>query len=549
MDSPAIDTLRRRFDREVPRRNADIVVYRDFVTRHDALLNVPEVGKDDGLAIRYRHAGNRAFSNLQFNAALVEFNRSICFADNRSEQLGLGYGCRSALYYEAGEYEFALYNIDLARKHNYPVKLLPKLLAREVSCRDRIAEGHSKGTASNATLDINVDANPSIPFVANGISMAQYDGMGRGLVAVHDFNTGDVILNEPAELCFGSFERSYTNCAHCGAEFRSSLIPCPGCVSYMYCGKECRKESFRTVHRFECKVATKLTNVTCTNMLIAARMFFHGLTAFNDNITEYLNYCRSYAAIDSRPLELRFPNPDPVDVFKVLHHTKPNRNRAMEHTLKLCVTAFYAVFLKSPLVSKMFYTAAQRIAMLRSLLLHGRVCASLVLNQEDERGGWFGALSPIATLLNHSCDPNATAFIDSGKIKIVVLRPIQKGDQISISYQPVWWNAHAGSEQAFLCQCVVCDRGPEGVKWHLAHKQLKPISQETKRELCEEIDDQVPAFIKFKRIIHILARDGHHPGELFSETVKMYNNLLAQELQLDCMNRNRAKLMLRIAFE
>lgn len=546
MDPAAIDALLRRFDQEVPlcRRNADIALYRDFVARHDQLISAPEVAKDDGMAIRCRQAGNRAFSCLQFEPALGQYNRSICFAEPGSEQLGLGFGCRSALYFELGEYEFALYNIELAKRHNYPEKLLPKLLAREANCKERIDEGHSKGAVPVSKLDINVDANRCIPILANGIDMTQYEDMGRGLVAVHDFNAGDLILNEKIELCFGSFERSYSNCAHCGAEFRSSLIPCPGCVAFMYCGKKCRNEDFRTVHRFECAVATKLSNVTYANMLITARLFFHGLTTFKDNITEYLNYCWSYAAIGSKPFDLDFPNPDPLDAYKVLHHATPNRNRTMEHLLKLSVAAFQLVFLKNPLVASMFYTAAHRNAMLRCLLLHGRVCSSLALNQEDDRGGWLGALSPIATLVNHSCDPNAAAFVDSGTIKIAVLRPIQRGDQISIAYPPVWWNAHDGSEQAFLCKCAVC--GPDGAQWHEAHQQMSPISPEAKRELSEKIEEQIPLCEKFQHMVQILARDGHHPGEMFGEVVKRYHDLLAEEVRQRSEQSDRARLMLRV---
>ncbi|KAL1400504.1 hypothetical protein pipiens_007374 [Culex pipiens pipiens] len=254
--------------------------------------------------------------------------------------------------------------------------------------------------------------------------------------------------------------------------------------------------------------------------------------------------CRQAGTIGSKPFDLDFPNPDPLDAFKVLHHAIPNRNRTMEHLLKLSVAAFQLVFLKNPLVASMFYTAAHRNAMLRCLLLHGRVCSSLALNQEDDRGGWLGALSPIATLVNHSCDPNAAAFVDSGTIKIAVLRPIQRGDQISIAYPPVWWNAHDGSEQAFLCKCAVC--GPDGAQWHEAHQQMSPISPEAKRELSEKIEEQIPLCEKFQHMVQILARDGHHPGEMFGEVVKRYHDLLAEEVRQRSEQSDRARLMLRV---
>uniref|UniRef100_A0A8D8DUJ5 (northern house mosquito) hypothetical protein n=2 Tax=Culex pipiens TaxID=7175 RepID=A0A8D8DUJ5_CULPI len=93
----AINTLRSRLDREMPRhrrRNADIVDYRDFIAQRDALINVPEVAKSNELADRHRQHGNRAYAAKRFDEALLQYNQSICFAERGSKQLGMGYANR-----------------------------------------------------------------------------------------------------------------------------------------------------------------------------------------------------------------------------------------------------------------------------------------------------------------------------------------------------------------------------------------------------------------------------------------------------------------------
>ncbi|XP_038119011.1 uncharacterized protein LOC6040521 [Culex quinquefasciatus] len=529
--------------------NADISVYRDFVARYDALISESaETVKDNSLAVHHRQLGNRAYLEKRFIDALWQYNRSICFAENLSEHLGIGYANRSAIYYEIEEYEFALYNIDLARKNHYPERLLPKLVAREANCKERIAGGHSKGTVPHSFLDINVEVNPKISFLAKGIGMKRYEKMGRGLVAERDFDIGDVILDEKSELCFVSFGRSFFSCCHCGSMFEKSLIPCPSCVAVMYCGEKCREEDFRTTHRFECCVITKLWSVTVNNMMAMARLFFYGLTAFNDDVTEMMKYCMANAAVGSNPLELDLTKPNPLDVFKVLHQFKPNPGQGssdLDHSLKLHAATFYSIFMKNPLVQSIIRTKAQRNFMLHCLLIHGRVAKSLLLNQGNESEGCQGIFSPIASLLNHSCDPNVTAQIDSGSIKVIVLRPIRKGDQICTSCASAWWDDNGGTKFDFQCMCVVCDQGPEGAKWRKARNKVRPISRKAARELEDIALEglETHELLMMQRMVKTLVRDGHYPGELFGETMLDYYNTLYEVLRSENAKLNRAKAL------
>lgn len=85
---------------------------------------------------------------------------------------------RSAIYFEQDEFEYALANIALAKEHNYPERLMPKLLEREQQCRVKLAEGKSKGTVPPRRFDLNVPVNSKIPFLASGIKMARLEDFG-----------------------------------------------------------------------------------------------------------------------------------------------------------------------------------------------------------------------------------------------------------------------------------------------------------------------------------------------------------------------------------
>ncbi|EDS27721.1 target of rapamycin [Culex quinquefasciatus] len=157
---------------------------------------------------------------------------------------------RSAVYFEQGEYAFALYNIDLAKKHDYPEKLMPKLRVRELNCKQQIAAGRSKGTVPSPRMDINVDTNPKIPFLAKGIKVDHR----RILVAEKDLN--------------------------------------PGTSSIRMSG------------------TTKLRNCSNFNLLSTPRLFIYGLSLFDDNLAELKRFCEANEGAELNRFELDYSNLD-----------------------------------------------------------------------------------------------------------------------------------------------------------------------------------------------------------------------------------------------
>ena len=69
------------------------------------------------------------------------------------------------------------------------------------------------------------------------------------------------------------------------------------------------------------------------------------------------------------------------------------------------------------------------------------------------------ALDPLASLLNHSCDPNAFFFSEAGELRFRSLRSLSAGDEITISYTDVTVDvggrrAELESKYFFACSCM-----------------------------------------------------------------------------------------------
>lgn len=263
------------------------------------------------------------------------------------------------VYFEEGEYEFALANIALARKHNYPDNLEGKLLAREKNCWDKLDGGQSKGTCPRMVINVNV--NPKIPFIADGITMKLYDNeLGRGLIATKDFKAGTVILDEKAPLATTTLETQYSHCGHCIKEINRNLIPCPGCVSILYCSEECLQENYRFTHRFECVIADKLRNVMEHSNIIGPKQFFYGLTVFGDDLQAMMDFCNGESAKGvGDPFTLDFRKQDLLEQFQVLQKAGVHHLTEVDYTYRMSAAAFHVVYLMNPLVQRLVKSGAQ----------------------------------------------------------------------------------------------------------------------------------------------------------------------------------------------
>lgn len=87
-------------------------------------LKVKKLSKNNRDSVSFRKEGNRYFSleNKDYFTAIKLYNKSICFAPEGSDNLGIGYANRSAIFLEWKMYKECLESIKYARISNYPKK-------------------------------------------------------------------------------------------------------------------------------------------------------------------------------------------------------------------------------------------------------------------------------------------------------------------------------------------------------------------------------------------------------------------------------------------
>lgn len=88
----------------------------------------------------------------------------------------------------------------------------------------------------------------------------------------------------------------------------------------MYCSQECLDRDFRLVHRFECPIAGMVQHLTYGFISLGTKLFFYGLSLFNDDLDEMMRYCNR-TKTEGNPLKLDYP-----PAGRVQRALQPQRN-------------------------------------------------------------------------------------------------------------------------------------------------------------------------------------------------------------------------------
>lgn len=513
--------------------SAGVAACRDYIRQKGPSLDIPELLKNDEKAVQIRQDGNKFYKEKKYSEALKKYNQSICWATTGSEHLAIGFANRSALYYDMGDYELALGNIKLAMKNNYPDRLMPKLVARKASCREMIEKGQSKQSTMSTRFDIITDKNPNIPCIANGISMKVLPGYGRSLVAEKSFKPGDVILNEKMAMSSVNSSMKLWSCNYCTAESYNAMIPCPRCASVMYCDEECLKKSMESNHRFECGIVEKLNHISYGYSYIGPRMFFFGLTQFGDDVQEMMDFCAKHDKTITDPFtsdcctEL-----NPLDEFKIFHSTKVRRiEPGVDYVIQYHAALYYTVFIKHPLIKTLFNSEPRRHFMLQCLVDYMRtafVLANFQTNNVSFQLYTFGSLC------NHSCTPNALALSAFGHLKLIVIYPIRKNQQITISYGPLYsentddMRAQLLDMMDIQCLCDACNLYKREA-WLASYRKSLNIPQNDSEMLDTVIDDRdANSAAKLDALQQFIQRyGGVCPQEDLDQSVQLFRETLS----------------------
>lgn len=165
-----------------------------------------------------------------FQQALQEFNRALCFAVPGSVEMALNYANRSACYTECQMYDIAIENMSKALENGYPEEMMPKLMERAEKCRALSVLIGDNSFDHWSFFRLSRPANPRIPFIANCLKLKSTIDFGRGIFTAEDLNVGDIVAIEEPLFHFIDPSEFYKRCNNCMKSVRFNLIPCLKCT-------------------------------------------------------------------------------------------------------------------------------------------------------------------------------------------------------------------------------------------------------------------------------------------------------------------------------
>jgi len=159
------------------------------------------------------------------------------------------------------------------------------------------------------------------------------------------------------------------------------------------------------------------------------------------------------------------------------------------------------------------------------------------------------AILPSISLCNHSCDPNAVPVTMTGsscKTAILAMKPLKPGDEIRISYKPIFYMQNHPDRFEFLkrsfyfeCACEPCVKGWEMPDRELDFRFVKPeyllnkngakrktkkskLEHEYLKQLEEELQDIKEEVEKRENLVQNLQKVSDILNNLYTQ----YNSLL-----------------------
>lgn len=434
--------------------------------------------KDNAASLRARTEGNQKLSENDLTGAMELYNKSVCFAENGSENLSLAYANRAYCFMKLKLYEQCLVDIELAKASNYPQRLMPKLIARQSECMKK----KSSDEAVIVEPTLSFDPHEKWPCMANVLEIERNDQYGRLIRAKSDIQIGDTILIEDSYIKF-LFGTERNRCSNCIKE-RMNFIPCKNCADTMFCNEACSDNDF---HEVECDMSMGAKDCfdgdTVTFIL---RSVIIAINTFETvaELMEFVEKCRQ-----SNPLEITESVDTPMAKYRAFFKLAITPTSERVSDMFRPAYLIYNCIMGSKLRNKFETVASQRF------LVHLTIHHAIILRVNAFGGctepgnGLFGQnvddegkqrqqnIHLFSSYFNHSCIPNAVLLVHDCLAVCRAIRPIKPGEQVFFTYIDDESYSMTKKERnnqleliyGFRCQCEFCRKGDQ----NLSNDQLQ----------------------------------------------------------------------------
>lgn len=397
----------------------------------------PRSPKSNNQSTTYRLSGNKHYgkqTNAGYLVALKHYNESVCYAEEDSEELGLGFANRSAVYFDLGLYDDCLQNIQLA-KRTVPARVINKLNNREKQCLER-KHSEKMSPAAGINPELSLPANDQIPFLAECLQLQRNEQFGRHIITTTDLLPGDVIGIEESFCSTLDLKFKYERCENCLREHNYNLIPCTHCSSVMFCGEKCRDEAYEKFHKIECPIIDLATELLCDKSFITFRTVTCAIASFN-SVEQLITFIEETKGQDLTLFDGNYKEKS-HNAYVPVHFSAERINVDTDFASYILVSLISQPLLElTPL--KDTFTTTKAVHVVKELFLHH------IKRLPSQRSGalyFDGSLFdeyalgifPFRNLLNHSCVPNVMISSIDRKLVYTVLRPMKAGEQLFDNY-------------------------------------------------------------------------------------------------------------------
>ncbi|CRL05940.1 CLUMA_CG019079, isoform A [Clunio marinus] len=434
--------------------------------------------KSNATSELHRKKGNEFYTEKKFLDAMESYNKSLCFAESGSDNIGIAYANRSAVYFETQLYSKCLENIQLAKDNNYPMKNMGKLDKRKNLCLELIKTDHDAKNANDPVrgkyFKLNQKLNKKLPFLAECLEVKSNDTFGRYIVTKKALAPGDIVCIEEPFSTFLLPNCSYKYCANCLNDNSLDLIACQQCTSTLFCSDDCAKIGYEKFHKYECGIIDELNFLGTKILRLALRTFFEAFYVCNQNLNELKALMKENEGSTATIFDFDDPF-DKKNILQAIDALAMNSGRDQSDLFQRSgiVAIMCNLYLKFTPLKDILPTEADedffrcfifKQTQIAACNYHGLYNGVVKLMEICDDPGYGSGSFPFCSLINHSCAPNLVRLNLGPKNFIVINRPIPAGGQLFDNYGfhhclETFEQRQLGllNQYRFKCSCEACE--------------------------------------------------------------------------------------------
>lgn len=404
----------------------------------------PLYKKNNLLAALARERGKEFFVKGKYFDAMNTFSNGLSGAEFGTSEIGMAYANRSACFFRLNMLEECLFDIEMAKKSNYPKHLMPKLDERAAKCTSLLKDEQFKWEQFSVhEPKLSFSEHAKFAGVADCLKIQKNEKFGRHIIATNDLKIGQTVLVEKpySILITRDYQKSRRRCLNCFKEC-VNLIPCKDCIGALFCNNDCMKEAF---HKYECNKPGTLSRKETFELVL--NMFANIDATFPDvndlmNTVDMLLKGHDVFRL-TNVAERKFGS-----IFQLVHNHEKQESHHLTR-LRAATDVAIVTIMRHPEFKRKYNTLKYR-RFLQHLILHLFHIAEHAYDlfeytqensdqpmQEYSLEKFAKGMYPFGCYLNHSCVPNVFCFFVDSRLICKVIRPIKKGEQLFRSYMLV----------------------------------------------------------------------------------------------------------------